>query len=77
MLSSSELVFDLVRINANALMNSVKSEHTLIELLQNILKKNPSERYDKDQILNQEFMLKVLNKSNIEDNKSRNKIFKQ
>jgi uncharacterized protein (DUF2267 family) len=77
MLSSSELVFDLVRINANALMNSVKSEHTLIELLQNILKKNPSERYDKDQILNQEFMLKMLNKSNIEDNKSRNKIFKQ
>jgi uncharacterized protein (DUF2267 family) len=77
MLSSSELVFDLVRINANALMNSVKSEHTLIELLQNIMKKNPSETYDKDQILNQEFMLKMLNKSNIEDNKSRNKIFKQ
>jgi uncharacterized protein (DUF2267 family) len=77
MLSSSELVFDLVRINANALMNSVKSEHTLIELLQNIMKKNPSETYDKDQILNQEFMLKMLNKSNIEENKSRNKIFKQ
>jgi serine/threonine protein kinase len=68
---------DPIRINANALMNDVKSEHTLIELLQNVLKKNPSERYDMDQVLNQEFMLKVLNESNIEEKKSRIKVFKQ
>jgi serine/threonine protein kinase len=70
-------VADPVRINVNILMDDVESDHAFLELLQSILKKNASERYDMDQILNHEFMLKVLDENTTKANQNHIRALKQ
>jgi hypothetical protein len=68
---------DSVRLNPNMFMNEIRGEDLLFELLQNILKKNASERYDMDQILNHEFMLKVLDENTTKANQNHIRALKQ
>jgi serine/threonine protein kinase len=68
---------DSVRIYPNMLMNEIRSENSLFELLQHILKINPLDRYDMIQVLNHEFMLKVLNEEKKEANQNHIRALKQ
>jgi serine/threonine protein kinase len=65
------------KIETEALMEDIKGDHTFIELVQNILKRDTSERYNMDQILNSEFMLKILDESKVKEDKNRIKVLKK